>query len=64
MNTLPAYLLVTLKCDDYISEVSFLVAPCNLYQAIGKLMHDPTYANSKKWSITIQPSDIEYFEGE
>jgi hypothetical protein len=64
MKSLPAYFLVTFKSEDYLTEIKTLVAPCNLYSAIGKLTNNPTYEGSVKWHILIEPSEIEYFEGE
>lgn len=62
MVNLSSNVLVTLKCQDYLLEHQVLVAPCNLYAALGMIFNDGTNS-STKWTITIEPSDIEYFEG-
>ena len=62
MVTPPSNVLITLKCTDYLLEHQVLVAPCNIYAALGMIFNDGTNS-STKWTITIEPSDIEYFEG-
>ena len=62
MVNLSSNVLVTLKCQDCLLEHKVLVAPCNLYAALGMIFNDGTNS-STKWTITIEPSDIEYFEG-
>lgn len=61
MVTLPSNVLVTLKCQDYLLEHQVLVAPVNIYAALGYIFNDGANS-SKKWTITIEPSEIEYFE--
>jgi hypothetical protein len=62
MVTLPAMMLVTFKSQEYLIEAKTLVAPCNLYPALGKIINQNL--DTKKWSITIEPTDIEYFMGD
>ena len=62
MVTLPALMLVTFKSQEYLVEAKTLVAPCNLYQALGKIINQEL--DTKKWSITIEPTDTEYFMGD
>jgi hypothetical protein len=61
MVTPPSNVLVTLKCQDYLLEHQVLVAPVNISAALGYIFNDGVNS-SKKWTITIEPSDIEYFE--
>jgi hypothetical protein len=62
MNTLPALMLVTYTDPKYVMETKTLVAPCNLYAALGKILNNDYPSSS--WTITIEPTDMEYFMGD
>lgn len=60
MKSLPKYVLVTLTCPECLLEQKLLVAPCDMYAAIGGLLNDDGNS-STQWSITVKPTDIDYF---
>ncbi len=63
MQTLPALILVTYTDQKYVMETKTLVAPCNLYAALGKILNNDDYPSSS-WKITIEPTKMEYFTGD
>jgi len=62
MKTLPALMLVTYTSKEYLIGSKTLVAPCNLYAALGKILNNDYDSNA--WTITIEPTDMEYFMGD
>ena len=62
MLKLPALMLVTYTDPKYIMETQTLVAPCNLYAALGKILNNDY--DSRTWKITIEPTEMEYFMGD
>jgi hypothetical protein len=62
MQTLPALMLVTYTDPKYVMETKTLVAPCNLYAALGKILNNDYPSSS--WKITIEPTKMEYFTGD
>jgi len=62
MKTLPALMLVTYTDPTYVLETQTLVAPCNLYAALGKILNNDH--DSSSWKITIEPTEMEYFMGD
>ena len=62
MKTLPANVLVTLRNQEFLLDEKTMVAPCNLFQALGKIVD--TASEGRNWSITIEPTDMIYFMGD
>ena len=55
-------MLVTYTSKEYLIESKTLVAPCNLYAALGKILNNDYPSSS--WKITIEPTAMEYFMGD